>query len=225
LAQPLRVVFHPTLPIIQTDVNQQGTEGKPAWEGVPRAAPAVQDKRFTTDLLTYLRNNFCIDNSRIYASGMSDGGGFVGNLACSADHGGDFAAFAAASGAFYTDASGVSPCYPARSPLPILEFHGTADKVISYVGGCRHKEVLPAIPDWLARWAGNERNGCAGPMSNVTEDGDRVWHTTYLCDGMPTVQGFLIEGMGHVWPSRKHNVAPIEGTSIMMDFFRNNTKP
>jgi poly(3-hydroxybutyrate) depolymerase len=69
-------------------------------------------------------------------------------------------------------------------------------------------------------------------MSNVTEDGDRVWHTTYLCDGMPVVQGFLVEGMGHVWPSEEYNddnkgknFAPIEGTSIMMDFFRNNTKP
>jgi poly(3-hydroxybutyrate) depolymerase len=232
LARPLPVVLHTTFLIMQIDANQQGEEGKSAWEGVPRAAPKVQDKRFTTDLLTYLRNNFCIDDSRIYASGKSDGGGFVGTLACSPDHGKDFAAFAAASGAFYTDASDASPCYLARSPLPILEFHGTADKVIPYVGGHRHKKALPGIPEWLARWAGDGRNGCAIPMSNVTEDGDRVWHTTYLCDGKPMVQGFLVEGMGHVWPSREYNdgnkgndFAPIEGTSIMMDFFRNNTKP
>lgn len=225
-------MFHPTFLITQTDANQQGKEGKSAWEGVPRAAPNVQDKRFTTDLLTYLRNNFCIDNSRIYASGKSDGGGFVGTLACSTDHGKDFAAFAAASGAFYTDASDASPCYPARSPLPILEFHGTADTVIPYVGGYQHKKALPSIPEWLARWAGDGRNGCSVPMSNVTEDGGRVWHTTYLCDGNPMVQGFLVEGMKHVWPSREYNddnkgkdLALIEGTSIMMDFFRDNTKP
>src|SRR3954454_19464903 len=97
--------------------------------------PNVQDKRFTTDLLTNLRDNFSIDNSRIYASGKSDGGGFVGALACSPDQGGDFATFVAASGAFCTDASDASPCYPARSPLLILEFQGMTDKVIQHVGG------------------------------------------------------------------------------------------
>lgn len=206
----------------------QGTEGKPAWEGVPRAAHGVQDKVFTTHILAYLRDNFCIDDSRIYASGKSDGGGFVGTLACSADHGGDFAAFAAASGAFYTD---FLPCHPARSPLPILEFHGTADKTIPYVGGCKHKKPLPSIPLWLAQWA-RERDGCSGPMLNVTEYGGKVWHTSYSCNEKPLVQGYLTEGMGHDWPSKEYNddnkgknLAPIEGTSIMIDFFNANTKP
>ena len=219
-----------------TTASNQGTEEckpncKAAWQGVPRAHPGVNDKLFTSDLIAYMRDKFCIDNSRIYASGKSDGGGFVGTLACSPDHGGDFAAFAAASGAFYTNVDAETPCHPARSPLPILEFHGTADIVIPYDGGSRHKEPLPSIPHWLARWAGHKRNGCEGPKSNVTDSEGLVWNTTYICDGEPLVQSYMIEGMGHDWPSMQknddnkgENYAPIEGTTVMMEFFQNDTK-
>jgi poly(3-hydroxybutyrate) depolymerase len=47
----------------------------------------------------------------------------------------------------------------------------------------------------------------------------------------PLVQGYLVKGLGHDWPSLEYNdynkwenLAPIEGTSIMMDFFNNNTR-
>jgi poly(3-hydroxybutyrate) depolymerase len=79
---------------------------------------------------------------------MSNGGGFVGTLACSAE-GGEFAAFAPASGSFYTDVNGLNNgCSPARSPLPILEFHGGADKSVNYTGGVGEGGLEPPIPDW-----------------------------------------------------------------------------
>lgn len=43
-------------------------------------------------------------------------------------------AFAPVSGAYYTDTN-YSDCQPSRSPLPILELHGYADKIIKYNGG------------------------------------------------------------------------------------------
>lgn len=64
------------------------------WEGAPYCTTGVSDKVFVSDLLEYMRDNYCVDNSRIYASGKSVGGGFVDVLACSPSHGGDFAAFA-----------------------------------------------------------------------------------------------------------------------------------
>jgi poly(3-hydroxybutyrate) depolymerase len=80
---------------------------------------------------------------------MSNGGGFVGTLACSAV-GGEFAAFAPASGSFYTDNSGVNDdgCTPERSPLPILEIHGGADGSVNYLGGVGEGGIEPSIPQW-----------------------------------------------------------------------------
>lgn len=79
---------------------------------------------------------------------MSNGGGFVNTIACS-DVGGEFAAFAPASGSYYTDNSGVDDgCKPARSPLPLLEIHGGSDDSVHYSGGVGEGGVEPAIPDW-----------------------------------------------------------------------------
>ena len=63
--------------------------------------------------------------------------------------GGEFAAFASGSGAFYTDINGPdNGCAPARSPLPILEIHGGVDKTVHYEGGQGEGGVEPPIRDW-----------------------------------------------------------------------------
>ena len=82
-------------------------------------------------------------------SSMSNGGGFVGTLACHKLGSTLFAAFAAHSGAFYTDINGPSnACAPARLPLPILEIHGGADKTVHYEGGQGDGGPQPPILSW-----------------------------------------------------------------------------
>jgi poly(3-hydroxybutyrate) depolymerase len=120
------------------------------WAGANYSAATVpQDLQFVWDLLADVRKEYCIDSSRIYATGLSNGGGFVGTLACNDTVGGEFAAFAPASGAFYTDATGVNDgCKPARSVTPIMEFHGGADNDVFYNGGKGEGGFEPAIPTW-----------------------------------------------------------------------------
>jgi len=129
-------------------VYPNGVSG--AWAGPSYAQTTVQeDLQFVADVLTDVRSAFCVDDSRVYATGMSNGGGFVGTLACDTVVGGQFAAFAAGSGSFYTDVNGPdNGCKPARSPLPILEIHGGADKSVNYTGGQGEGGVEPSIPDW-----------------------------------------------------------------------------
>ena len=120
------------------------------WAGANYSTATVpQDLQFVWDLLADVRKDYCIDSSRIYATGLSNGGGFVGTLACNDTVGGEFAAFAPASGAFYTDATGVDDgCKPARSVTPIMEFHGGADNSVFYNGGEGEGGFEPAIPTW-----------------------------------------------------------------------------
>jgi poly(3-hydroxybutyrate) depolymerase len=81
---------------------------------------------------------YCIDNSRIYAAGKSNGGGFVGGvLACDTKLSTKIAAFAPVAGAFYIPNFIEKGCNPGRPDIPILEFHGGNDGVIPYSGGPR----------------------------------------------------------------------------------------
>lgn len=167
------------------------------WEGPTYATAGVSDKVFTTDLVNRIKDNYCVDESRVYASGHSNGGGFVGTLACSPGHGGQFAAFAPVSGAFYTDVNGNDSCHPPRSPMPMFEFHGGSDPIISYDGGNGRGGPLPSIPDWFSRWAG--RNGCTS--SNVQDLSGGVHDTKWTCGGKEgNLEHIKSDGHDHSWP-------------------------
>lgn len=80
---------------------------------------------------------------------MSNGGGFIGTLACSPTGSSLFAAFAAHSAALYTDVNGPNNgCSPARKPVPLLEIHGGSDKTVNYGGGQGEGGPEPPIPGW-----------------------------------------------------------------------------
>ncbi len=57
-------------------------------------------------------------------------------------------------------------------PVPVIEFHGTADDVIPYDGGIRHDATVAPVSLWLSQVA--TRNGCAAdPRSESGCDGSR----------------------------------------------------
>ncbi|KAJ6528254.1 carbohydrate esterase family 1 protein [Mycena vulgaris] len=204
-----------------------------AWAGANYSEATVpEDLGFVSDLLDEIRAGWCIDNSRIYATGLSIGGGFVNTIACS-EVGGQFAAFAAGSGSFYTDSSGVTGgCTPARSPIPMLEIHGGSDPDVHYAGGPGEGGTEPAIPDWLSWWA--LRNNCPSNTTETLFNGD-VHHTVWECNGVEGVlQHWKVDDMGHCWASTTLDFSeiaagqgptPIDASTIVMAFFDQSTKP
>jgi poly(3-hydroxybutyrate) depolymerase len=165
------------------------------WAGPSYGQVSVEeDLAYVRDVLADLNNTMCVDPNRVYATGHSNGAGFLGSIACSStsDY---FAAFAPASGSFYTDNSPDSLCTPARLPVPMLEFHGGADTSVNYTGGQGEGGVEPAIPDWLSWWA--RRNGCAAENSQVdTFNGDVHWRT-WNCSGKSNLlQHYKVDDMG-----------------------------
>lgn len=171
------------------------------WQGPTYATPGVSDKEFTTDLVNHVKATYCIDVSRVYAAGYSNGGGFVNTLACSPNHGGQFAAFATFAAALYTDVTGDvtngEHCTPARSPLPIYETHGTGDGTIPYNGGVGRGGPLPAIPEWLGRWA--VRNKCTS--STTIDRGNGLTELSWTCAGVAgLLRHIKMQGQGHGYP-------------------------
>jgi poly(3-hydroxybutyrate) depolymerase len=179
---------------------------------------------------------------------MSNGGGFIGTLACHPTASNIFAALAAGSGAFYTDVNGPdNGCSPGRKPLPMLEIHGGSDKTVKYVGGEGDGGPQPPIESWLEWWA--QRNGCSDKTEETTNDGD-VHHVSWSCGGVEGVlQHYRVDSMGkylhalcgyridiplgHCWADTELNLsqltvpqgpAPIQASRIVIDFFDQFTK-
>lgn len=149
-----------------------------------------------SDLLLDLKGDFNVDSSRVYATGFSNGGGFIGILACS-PVGAQFSAFAAVSGAFYLNAGGIEDgnCAVGRGVVPMLEIHGGSDKTVHYDGGVGEGGVEPSIPGWLEMW--QRRNNCTEPPVVVDSDGGNVHHSSWNCGGVDgALQHWKIDGGG-----------------------------
>jgi polyhydroxybutyrate depolymerase len=84
----------------------------------------------------------CIDPSRVYVSGISNGGFMATVLACR------MAGRIAAAALFAPGVNGIGGCSPSR-PISVLEVHGTSDPIVPYRD----------IPAFVAGWA--KRDGCA----------------------------------------------------------------
>ncbi|CAD0113294.1 unnamed protein product [Aureobasidium uvarum] len=205
--------------------------GEDVYPATVGGSPYYNDLTFSSDLLDYISSHYCIDTSRMLATGFSNGGGFVGTLACDPTLSQRFSTFAANSGAEYTNTTGtcdppnvltntiVQPvCSPGRSNLPMLEFHGDADGTIPYPGGPRRGYCLPTVPHWVTDWA--LRDGLSS--SNVTSSLASGKVTKYEFGASQGVQGLVthykIAGWGHFWASTNGG-APIDATPVIMDFF------
>lgn len=97
--------------------------------------------QYTADVLDFLESTLCVDTDRIYATGKSNGGGFVALLSCDNTMTQRISAFMSASGAYYPATH--SPCNPGKAQVPFLEFHGDADTVVGVpFGRCSMVSLL-----------------------------------------------------------------------------------
>jgi polyhydroxybutyrate depolymerase len=190
--------------------------GRTGWNTGSEDDPTVDDVRFVNDLLDRLNETVCVDPRRVYATGFSSGGGMTGILACrAADR---ITAFAAVSGAFFASRT---PCAPAR-PVPIMEFHGTSDKV-PYEGGPFGPDTPTPIPQWLAEWA--ERDQCTSGPTTFFQMIDVIAERWGPCAGRSTVIGYRILNGGHTWPGEPEATQTVNASSLAWNFFRTQHLP
>lgn len=202
-------------------VYPNGIDG--SWAGPSYHSNAsstiAEDVQFVSDLIDDVKKSFCVDDSRIFGVGMSNGGGFIGTLACDPKGSTLFTALAAHSGAFYTDVNGpANGCAPAKSALslPILEIHGAADKTVKYEGGQGDGGMLPPISSWLDWWA--QRKQCESPTSEVIADG-KVQHLSWKCgQGETSLEHYFVQDLGHCWADTEINLSQLsvpQGPSVI----------
>ena len=139
------------------------------WEGAPYSKTARgEDVDFVRQILAELQGHFAIDTQRVYALGMSNGGGFALNLACQAPD--MLAGVVGVSGAYYNPVN--EGCAPGA--VPTMMMHGNADTLTHYEGGLLHD--APYLPAPALHQSISQRNGCTGSpvinnyLNGVVED-------------------------------------------------------
>jgi polyhydroxybutyrate depolymerase len=158
--------------------------------GPPVAGHAADDVAFADALIRRLVASGCIDRTRIYAVGVSNGGGLAARLGC--ERASELAAVVTVAGTY----GHLESCRPAQ-PVSVLEIHGTDDRSVPYRGD-PEDGYRGAVRTWLAKWA--REDGCrTSPRRAI------VAPRTARLDWGPCASGTAVGhlelyGEGHVWP-------------------------
>jgi polyhydroxybutyrate depolymerase len=171
-----------------------GGRGPRAWRagGGDRSA---RDVRFIAELIDTLKASYNIDPARIYADGLSNGGGMAFLLSCAMPD--RIAAVGLVASAQFLP---WSACEGQR-PVPMIAFHGTDDRFTPYHGGTSlvaPGHMFPSIPTFTANWARRNRCGPRAIESRVAADVIRLEYTG--CAEDADVVLYTIQGGGHTWP-------------------------
>ena len=154
----------------------------------------------------------CVDRSRVFVTGVSNGGGMTARLACELP---DRLAGAAPVAGGY---KALPPCHPSR-PLPILEIHGTGDQVVPYGGS--PPDYRGSVARYLARW--RRIDGCVGKARRL-EPAPGVHELAWRdCRAHTSVEHVRLDHQAHGWPGGPRttpSTAAFSTTWRTWEFFR-----
>lgn len=181
----------------------------------------VDDVGFVKAIIANLRRQLNIDNNRIFASGMSNGGMLTYRLACEMSD--TFKAIASVAGTDNT-----LNCAP-QSPISILHIHAKNDDHVLFAGGAggtfRDKSMVTnftSVPATIAKWV--KLNACNPTPTRVLEKPGAYCESYSQCKNGVTVELCVTETGGHSWPgAEKTRGEPsskaISANAVMWDFF------
>lgn len=214
-------------------VSFWNTEVNPPSERDPTLN--VDDVAFVIALLDELEADLCLDTTRIFSTGMSNGGMFSARLAC--DLADRIAAIATVTGILHPD-----DCAPTRA-VPVLHIHGTGDPIVPFDGGESSiagmldvateptdnviADFSLTIPRQVADWAAAA--GCA-TVPTVASVTDEVELREFPdCPQGTEVDFYVVEGGGHTWPGSTMFVGldsavgpttfDIDATALIVEWF------
>jgi polyhydroxybutyrate depolymerase len=204
-------------------VHPEGTGGQQSWNGGACCGDAtkndVDDVAFVSALLDELETRLCVDDRRVFATGMSNGGFLSHRLACEMSE--RIAAIAPVAGVI-----GVSSCAPKR-PMSVMQFHGTLDTLVPYNGSLT--SGFPSVNATVDGWA--KRSACVGSPREIVRQRDVVCTRYETCAGGAEVALCTVTGGGHTWPGGTpvpilgYTTTSIRATDAMWEFFQRHPLP
>jgi polyhydroxybutyrate depolymerase len=208
------------------------------------------DAVFINQLLDKVEKDLCVDEARVYSTGLSNGGMMTSWLACIMSD--RITAAAPVAGLV-----AVAPCKSTR-PVPMLAIHGTKDPFLPYNGGVGPGVALlktdsgkplagaaagtgnsqldlikTTIPQRATAWA--KRNGCTDAAPTKKQVTKSVVLSTWHCPTGAEVELYTVVGGGHAWPGSKfsQSIASIVGPTttevnaddLIWNFFQQHALP
>ena len=165
----------------------------------------INDVSFFYQMCDYMINNHSVDGTKIYATGISNGGFMSSRLGCELSN--RIAAIAV--DAATIEATTIAPnCNPGR-PVPAIYIHGTTDPLVPFTGGqmtaggTAGGTVLShfqAIDKWVTI------NGCNSTptitdLPDIANDGTTIKKRVYSGGtNSSEVVSYVVLNGGHTWP-------------------------
>ena len=191
----------------------------------------IDDVKFIDQLITYILKTYNGDASRVYVTGISNGGFMTSRLAAQLHN--RIAAIAVVAATL-----DVAEGYDIEKPMPVMYMHGTNDHIVSYNGGKTFGREIYSHNAIIKKWV--TLNEC-NPKPVITQipdnanDGTSVVKEEYTNpDGLKVI-GYTINNGGHTWPGgwqyfpkfivgkTTHN---LNACQVIWDFFKpNKLKP
>ena len=170
----------------------------------PAADSGVDDVAFVTAMVEQLGQALPIDDRRVYAAGMSNGGVLAYGLACRTSL---FAAIGVVAG------TQVGGCEKPR-PTSVIHVHGLADSIVRFDGGPGVVPGAQSVHRVMTRW--RRINQCHKPTQSRRSS---VVTIKAACADGREVTLVTIDGEGHFWPGRAGSVAPWDTTEELWRMF------
>lgn len=188
----------------------------------------VDDLGFLDLLIDKMFTNYNIDLTRVYATGMSNGGFMSYRLGCELSN--RIAAIASIAGSIGLQQE--NNCSPPR-PMPVMEVHGTNDLIVPFNGV---NLFSPSNQEIIDLWV--THNNCdaspdtiAIPNTNTTDDSTVEILKYKNGDEGSEVWFYIVENGGHTWPGSIINLPGLVtnqdfiASEHIWEFFKQFTHP
>jgi polyhydroxybutyrate depolymerase len=173
------------------------------------------DVGFAREVVSAIEARYAVDRSRVFATGMSNGGMLAHRLACEAPD--VFRAVASVAG---TDST--VNCNPSR-PVSVLHIHARDDDHVLFDGGAgagafRDPSTVMqfvSVPETIARWV--QRDQCSPTPNRVTQVPGAYCDAYKNCADGAQVQVCVTDTGGHSWPGADRVRPGKEDASTALD--------
>jgi polyhydroxybutyrate depolymerase len=169
----------------------------------------TDDVGFLVEIVERLKKKYSIDSSRVFTSGMSNGGFMSTRLLC--ERADVFRGGAILTASISVDY--VEECQPSR-PVGVLVMNGTDDPIVPYRGGeiklfknGKSRGEILSTDAYLELW--QDKNSCPTQdapikLPDLKADGTSIIKINFSdCDPGGALVLYKIEGGGHTWPGGK----------------------
>jgi len=180
------------------------------WFG-PEDDTPLKDVRFLADIVARVGRKHPVDPDQVYLGGFSAGAGLAWWVYC--NDASRYAGFGMVSAQM---AKMLMPTCEPAAERPVFYMHGADDPVIPMSGNADH-DASDATVAWL-----RERYACAAvpKRDRISGSSGTAVGATYTCKGPGAVSAWTLRDTGHCWPSVRGRCAGLDGSGLMLDFWR-----